>query len=120
MSILNDISALVIASRNSGIQTCQDIVDGVWSPKNPDDIEADVVSLIASMDTTDRKKLLNAVRYFTDLSMFKLLETLELGEGDVSFELNAKNSNENVNLIQDEDDLEIRSKYFGWVDSMGK
>lgn len=120
MSILNNISSLIMASRNSGIQTCQDIIDGSWKPKNPDEIEADVVSLISSLTEEDRIKLLNSVRYFTDLSIFKLLETLELGEAGVSFELNAKSSDETIGLINDDEDLEIRSKFFHWVDAMGK
>lgn len=81
--MIEEFGKIIVASRNSGVKTCQQMMSGQWHPKNPESMEKDILYLIKSLPIEDLPKLLNLVRYFTDLSFFKLIESIELGEGDV-------------------------------------
>lgn len=116
---VDDVAELIVSARNSGVNTCKSIIDESWLPKNPDEIESDVISLVSDLNEKEKEQLINAIRYFTDLSIFKFIEILELGEGGLSFELKAISHLEELSLINSEEDLELRVNFFNWIDSMG-
>lgn len=79
-----------------------------------------MTSLIASLSVEDKEKLLNVLRYSVDLSFFKLLDSLEMGKGDVTFSLQCSVDGKLTNLINDNEDLGLRSEFFKWINALGQ
>jgi hypothetical protein len=118
--LLEKVGEIIVESRNSGIQTINDIIVGEWMPKTPDDIENDVLNLINSLCEKQKKELLNVIRYSVDLSFFKLLSSLEMGECGLDFTLSATDEKGNsIALINDSEDIGLRTKFFSWVKDLG-
>jgi len=119
---VNEFLRLVVEARNSGVRALSEDWFAGWTPKKPSEQEALIAMYVAKCKPEERKALLNCVRYFTDLSFFKLLNTLEEGTGELEFELlmRARTTGETSSLINPEEDNAIRRKYFSAVSSEGQ
>lgn len=117
---LEAFGSLVVAARDSGPKALGERWLQGWKPKRPTTQEQVVVDFLSQLKKQDRDALLETVKYFVDLSCFKLLCLLEEGEVGYEFELRMKDSSgSEVALINSVTDNELRAKFLSWVKSHG-
>jgi hypothetical protein len=104
---------LLIAARNSGVDSLVDRWLKGWRPKNANAQELAMDRLLKELPDASRDDLIAGVRYFIDLAFFKALCVLEEGEGPWDFELLMRNraSSETTPLVEADRDHDLRSAY---------
>jgi hypothetical protein len=117
--LIEIVGNLIIEARNSGVNTCLDIEKKEWFPKNPDNQQKDVIDLIDSLSDEQRKKLINVIGYFIDLSFFKLMDTIDNGYKDINFELSITNDEEKITFGGKDSEFELSLKYWIWLSKYG-
>ena len=113
--------SLVVKARNSGVASLAEGWLKGWRPKTPTPRHEAIGRLIDHLDPEGRSALVECVRNFIDLSLFNLLEILEMGERGVEFELSMSRSGAEGRtvLIDQLEDRELRSQFFLAIDAEG-
>lgn len=111
---------IIVAARNSAPRTLARMAAG-WRPKAHSEAEEPALALIQRLGA-DSEELGACVQYFVDLAFFTLLASLELGEGEVEFELTARDevSGESLVLIDSNEDRDLRGRWFQWLERFGQ
>jgi len=112
--LLEIFGQLVKASRNSGIDVLTDFKE--QKPKNPSEEQEPLLKLLNSLSSEDHELLKKSVKYCVELSLFKLINTLEYGVSDYSFDLAIKKGNSSFSLIDDETDNNLTGEYWNWIE----
>ncbi len=115
----NILGKLIAESRNSGINTYIDLKDKSWIPKNPDFQQKAVLDLVDNLSDTEKEKFALVLGYFIDLSFFKLMDTLENGFRDISFNLSMSNKDADLVFAGEKSKIEISQDYWGWISENG-
>ncbi len=110
---------IIVETRNAGINTYLEIESKQWVPKNPDEQQKNVMKFVDSLTEEQKKVFKSTLGYFIDISFFKLIETLENGEGDINFKLTVLDETDEFELINDEQDNELATKYWEWLSKYG-
>lgn len=55
------------------------------------------------------------MKYCIELSLFKLVNTIERGVGDYSFDLSMQNSSDKTQLVGENMDNELSLEYWNWM-----
>ncbi len=118
-NLLEYFGEILIKCRNSGINTIFEFMDKGWRPKNPEDEQEALIRLIESLDKKQCEDLVKTIRYCTDLSFFKLLCALEEGDNDTSFNLEITYKKQSFSLINKDEDKELRSEFWLWLEKHG-
>ena len=106
---------IISTARNSGINTLKKYIEGTRLKKPASDAEA-LYSLIDSLNDEQKDLLVQGIPFLLDISYFRLFYLLETTENPIKIELNVIDENGKKSaLIDNENDLELRSKYFTWV-----
>jgi hypothetical protein len=86
-------------------------------PKNPSEGQKALLDLLENLDSKNLELLKQSVKYCIELSLFGMINTLEYGVADYSFELVMKKGNEKLTLIDDENDNDLTGEYWDWIES---
>jgi len=117
---ISEFGTLLAAGRNAGPKSLGKRWLRGWVPKRPTAQEERVLEHIARLKRRERTAVLELVRYFVDLSFFKLLEILETGESGYTFELRMTTpTGVTVTLVDSKQDHSLRSRFFSWVKEHG-
>jgi hypothetical protein len=108
------LAELYFEARNAGILTAKKYLEPSSRPKNPTDRARRFISLLDELNSDQRSRLIEGIRYCTDISMFKLLCLLE----DSDFRLSV--DGESKTLIGPDKDNELRMKYWQWEEKRGR
>lgn len=84
--------------------------------KNPDEEQKALLELLQSLDDKDFVKLQKGLKYCIELSLFKLINLLENGKGNISFELSIKDNIQKEMLIGEEINNDLIHRIWDWLD----
>lgn len=73
------------------------------------------MELIKTLDVEQFHQLHKGMKYCIELSLFKLLSTIERGVGDYSFDLSMQNSSDKTQLVGENIDNELSLEYWNWI-----
>jgi len=113
--LLETFGQIVKTSRDSGVVVLTDFQEK--APKNPSKEQEPLLKLLSSLNSEDCELLKKSIKYCIDLSLFKLINTLEYGVSDYSFELRMKKSDKSITLIDNEEvDHDLTGEFWNWVE----
>ena len=107
---------LYMEARNAGVFTAQKYQNTDSRPKAPTERAKKLISLFDELNDDQRSRMIESIRYCTDISMFKLLTLLE----DSSVTLAVEADGVTETLIGPDEDKELRVKYWLWEEKHGK
>nr|WP_314558644.1 hypothetical protein [uncultured Capnocytophaga sp.] len=84
--------------------------------KNPDEEQKALVELLQSLDDEAFMKLQKGLKYCVELSLFKFINLLENGKGNMSFELSVENGVQKTLLIGKEIDNDLIHRIWDWLE----
>lgn len=74
------------------------------------------MELVKKSNQGEQELIQKAIKYCVELSLYKLLNTLEYGIGNYTFDLVIKKGNKTFSLINSNDDNELSTdKFFTWL-----
>lgn len=106
---------LVKTSRDTGLDIVSNYKNNIEIPKHPDEEQKALMELIKTLDVAQFNQLQKGMKYCIELSLFKLVSTIERGVGDYSFDLSMQNSSDKTQLVGENIDNEISHKYWNWI-----
>jgi len=112
--LLEIFEQVIKASRNSGVDVLTNFKE--QAPKNPSKEQEPVLKLISTLNYEDQELLKKTIKYCVELSLFKLINTLEFGVSDYSFDLAIKKGDNSISLIDDETDNDLTGEFWNWVE----
>ena len=74
-----------------------------------------VHKLVKSLDNEQFQQLQKGIKYCIELSLFKLISTIESGVSNYSFDLSIQDDNDKVYLIGENIDNELIFEYWNWL-----
>ncbi|TNH15592.1 hypothetical protein FIA56_02965 [Testudinibacter sp. TR-2022] len=106
---------IVKTSRDTGLDIISNYKNNVEIPKNPDEEQKALMELIKTLDTEQFRQLQQGVKYCIELSLFKLVSTIESGVSNYSFGLSIQDDNTKTQLVSEDIDKELSLEYWNWV-----
>lgn len=106
---------LVKASRDTGLDIVSNYKNNIEIPNSPDEEQKALMELIKTLDVEQFHQLHRGMKYCIELSLFKLLSTIERGVGDYSFDLSMQNSSDKTQLVGENIDNELSLEYWNWI-----
>jgi hypothetical protein len=112
----NALGEVFVEARDSAVAELQRYLSG-WSPKNPNSREREVASFLHDLPADERVRIEAVISHFTEAALFKLLSTLESGEGGHRFRHSAicDEDNSEQTLIDEETDNSLVHAFFTWM-----
>ena len=86
--------------------------------KNPDDYQKALIELIQTLDNEQCGKLQKGLTYCLNLSLFKLIDIIENGKGDIKFELSIMDKDNKRALVGANKDNELVYRFWDWIEEM--
>ncbi|MDR2887143.1 MAG: hypothetical protein LBV26_03935 [Bacteroidales bacterium] len=102
-------------SRDTGIDIVSNYKNQIEIPKIPDEEQKALLELTGTLDSKQFEQLQKGVKHCIELSLFKLISTIENGVGKYSFDLSIKENGNKVTLVGREIDNEISLEYWNWI-----
>lgn len=113
--LINFFGQIVKSSRDSGVDVLSYF--STQKPKNPSEDQKALLELMNYFNSEEGRELLRkGIKYCVELSLFKLVNTLEYGISDCSFDLIIKKGNQSTLLIDDEIDNNLTEEYWNWIE----
>ena len=84
--------------------------------KNPDDYQKALIELIQTLDNEQFGKLQKGLTYCLNLSLFKLIDIIENGKGDIKFELSIMDKDNKRALVGANKDNELVYRFWDWIE----
>lgn len=106
---------LVKTSRDTGLDIVSNYKNNIEIPNSPDEEQKALMELIKTLDVEQFHQLHKGMKYCIELSLFKLLSTIERGVGDYSFDLSMQNSSDKTQLVGENIDNELSLEYWNWI-----
>lgn len=106
---------LVKTSRDTGLDIVSNYKNNIEIPNSPDEEQKALMELIKTLDVEQFHQLHKGMKYCIELSLFKLLSTIERGVGDYSFDLSMQNSSDKTQLVGENTDNELSLEYWNWI-----
>ncbi|MCX8745079.1 hypothetical protein J3U68_06585 [Snodgrassella sp. B3882] len=106
---------LVKTSRDTGLDIVSNYKNNIEIPQSPDEEQKALMELIKTLDVEQFHQLHKGMKYCIELSLFKLLSTIERGVGDYSFDLSMQNSSDKTQLVGENIDNELSLEYWNWI-----
>ena len=106
---------LVKTSRDTGLDIVSNYKNNIEIPQSPDEEQKALMELIKTLDVEQFHQLQKGMKYCIELSLFKLLSTIERGVGDYSFDLSMQNSSDKTQLVGENIDNELSLEYWNWI-----
>lgn len=106
---------LVKTSRDTGLDIVSNYKNNIEIPNSPDEEQKALMELIKTLDVEQFHQLHKGMKYCIELSLFKLLSTIELGVGDYSFDLSMQNSSDKTQLVGENIDNELSLEYWNSI-----
>ncbi len=104
------------ASRDSGADIVKQYKLTEGHPKSPSEEQTQIIKLIESLNNHQYEQLKTCVNYSLESTLFKLIDLLENGKAEYSFELNISDSKYKQTLIGPDIDNELKHLLFeGYV-----
>lgn len=86
-------------------------------PKNPSTDQETIINFLKSLSAKQKEQLKISVSYCIESTLFKLIDILESGSMEYSFELKIKKNNQITDLISENIDNELKYKLFEWLNN---
>jgi hypothetical protein len=115
-TLMETFGQFVRSSRDTALDTLTTFRNNSEAVKNPDEEQKALLELLQSLDDKDFIKLQKGLKYCIELSLFKLINLLENGKGNISFELFIKDNIQKEILIGEEIDNDLIHKIWDWLD----
>jgi len=106
---------IVKRSRDTGLDIVSNYKSQVEIPKMPDEEQQALIELIKTLDNGQFEQLQKGVKYCIELSLFKLISTIENGVNKYSFELSIEEGGNSVPIAGKDVDNEISLEYWNWI-----
>ncbi|GIM57489.1 hypothetical protein CAPN006_18810 [Capnocytophaga canimorsus] len=106
---------IIKVSRDTGFDIVSNYKQGVEIPKNPDEEQKALIELIKTLDEKQFHQLQKGMKYCIELSLFKLVSSIESGIGNYYFDLFIQDNNEKIQLVGKNIDNEISMEYWNWI-----
>ncbi|MCX8669708.1 hypothetical protein J3U22_02320 [Gilliamella sp. B2865] len=106
---------IVKTSRDSGLDIVSNYKNNIEIPKSPDEEQKALMELIKTLDAEQFDQLQKGVKYCIELSLFKLISTIESGVSDYAFDLSIQNSSDKTQLVGENIDNELSLEYWHWI-----
>lgn len=106
---------LVKTSRDTGLDIVSNYKNNIEISQSPDEEQKALMELIKTLDVEQFHQLQKGMKYCIELSLFKLLSTIERGVGDYSFDLSMQNSSDKTQLVGENIDNELSLEYWNWI-----
>jgi predicted adenine nucleotide alpha hydrolase (AANH) superfamily ATPase len=114
-SLIEIFGKIVRTSRDTGLDIVSNYKNQIEIPKNPDEEQRAFIELVKSLDDIQFQRLQKGIKYCIELSLFKLISTIENGVDNYSFTLSIENNKDKVQLVGKDIDNEINLKYWNWI-----
>ena len=115
-TLMETFGQFVRSSRDTALDTLTTFRNNSEAVKNPDEEQKALLELLQSLDDKDFIKLQKGLKYCIELSLFKLINLLENGKGNISFELFIKDNIQKEILIGEEIDNDLIHRIWDWLD----
>ena len=102
------------ASRDTGLGIAEGYRNKTGIPKNPDAEQSAMMELVGELDEAQFQRLQKALKYCVELSLFKLIDSMEHGVGAYEFILSMRDGHSSSALIGEED-RELASEFWNWM-----
>jgi hypothetical protein len=106
---------IVKTSRDTGLDIVSNYKNNVEIPKSPDDEQKALMELIKTLDVKQFHQLQKGIKYCIELSLFKLINTIECGVSNYSFDLYIQNDSDKSQLAGRNIDNELSLEYWNWI-----
>lgn len=106
---------IVKTSRDTGLDIVSNYRNLIEIPKMPDEEQKALMELTDTLDDRQFEQLQKGVKYCIELSLFKLISSIENGVGGYSFDMSIEENNNKVPLAGKDIDNEISLQYWNWV-----
>lgn len=111
--LLEFFGVIVKESRNAGLDIIEDCKKE--SSKNLSDSQQVLTELLNQLNSSQQESLKKSVKYCIELSLFKLINTIENGTMDYDFNLDVKKSGHRYNLVG-ENDNDLSGELWNWFE----
>ena len=106
---------IVKTSRDTSLDIVSNFRNNIEIPKTPDEEQSALMELVKSLDNEQFQQLQKGIKYCIELSLFKLISTIESGVSNYSFDLSIQDDNDKVHLIGENIDNELIFEYWNWL-----
>lgn len=114
-NLIDVFGKIVKTSKDTGLDIVSNYKRNIEIPKNPDEDQKALMELIKTLDVEQFHQLQKGIKYCVELSLFKLINTIESGVKDYSFDLYIQNSNVKTQLVGENIDNELSLEYWNWI-----
>lgn len=114
-SLIEIFGKIVKTSRDTGLDIVSNYKNNIEIPKSPDEEQKALMELIKTLDAEQFYQLQEGIKYCIELSLFKLINSIESGTSNYSFDLSIQNSNDEMQLVGKNIDNELSLKYWDWI-----
>ena len=115
-SLIEKFGQFVRSSRDTALDTLTTFRNNSEAVKNPNEEQKALLELLQLLNDKDFIKLQKGLKYCIELSLFKLINLLENGKGNISFELFIKDNIQKEILIGEEIDNDLIHRIWDWLD----
>ena len=115
-TLMETFGQFVRSSRETALDTLTTFRNNSETVKNPDEEQKALLELLQSLNDKEFIKLQKGLKYCIELSLFKLINLLENGKGNISFELSIKDNIQKEILIGEEIDNDLIHKIWDWLE----
>jgi len=106
---------IVKASRDTGLDIVSDYKNNIAIPKAPDEEQSALMELIKTLDNEQFQQMQKGIKYCIELSLFKLISSIEGRVGNYSFDLSIQDDSNKVQLVGENIDNELSFEYWNWI-----
>lgn len=106
---------IVETSRDTGLDIVSNYKNNIEIPKTPDEEQSSLMELVKTLDSEQFQQLQKGIKYCIELSLFKLISTVESGVSKYSFDLSIHDDVDKVQLVGENIDNELSLEYWNWV-----
>jgi hypothetical protein len=106
---------IVKTSRDTGLDIVSNYKNNIETPKSPDEEQTALMELIKTLDVEQFNQLQKGIKYCIELSLFKLISTIESGVSNYSFDLSIQDGRDKTQLIGENIDNELSLEYWNWI-----
>lgn len=106
---------IVKTSRDTGLDIVTAYRNNTRMPKAPDEDQHALIDLVSGLDDAQFEQLKKGVKYCIELSLFKLINSIENGVGNNSFELSMQDEKNSIQLTGKDIQSELSLDYWDWI-----
>lgn len=106
---------IIKTSRDTGLDVVSNYKNNIEIPKTPDEEQKALMELVKTLDNEQFQQLQKGIKYCIELSLFKLISTIEGGVSNYSFDLSIQNDRDKVQLVGQDIDNELSLEYWNWI-----